>query len=70
MSAATSIPHRKRILGGPWGSLVGDALGVPVENLSAERIRCRWRGKWRMRFIFGRNMVSDDTEHTMMFPPY
>jgi ADP-ribosylglycohydrolase len=31
MSAATSIPHRERILGGLWGSLVGDALGVPVE---------------------------------------
>ncbi|MBI5818170.1 MAG: ADP-ribosylglycohydrolase family protein [Verrucomicrobia bacterium] len=27
----TSISHRERILGGLWGSLVGDALGVPVE---------------------------------------
>jgi len=31
MSAAASISHRERILGGLWGSLVGDALGVPVE---------------------------------------
>jgi ADP-ribosyl-[dinitrogen reductase] hydrolase len=26
--------HRERILGGLWGSLVGDALGVPVEFMS------------------------------------
>jgi ADP-ribosylglycohydrolase len=25
------ISQRERILGGLWGSLVGDALGVPVE---------------------------------------
>ena len=25
------IPKRQRLLGGLWGSLVGDALGVPVE---------------------------------------
>jgi hypothetical protein len=29
MSAAASISHRERILGGLWGSLVGDAL-IPV----------------------------------------
>jgi len=31
MSVPTSISKRERILGGLWGSLVGDALGVPVE---------------------------------------
>lgn len=31
MNAAGTIAHRERILGGLWGSLVGDALGVPVE---------------------------------------
>ncbi|HMP82109.1 MAG TPA: ADP-ribosylglycohydrolase family protein [Verrucomicrobiota bacterium] len=31
MTSSTSISKRERILGGLWGSLVGDALGVPVE---------------------------------------
>jgi ADP-ribosyl-[dinitrogen reductase] hydrolase len=31
MSTPISISKRERILGGLWGSLVGDALGVPVE---------------------------------------
>src|SRR5580698_6167600 len=48
------------------GTAVGDALGLPAENLSAEKIRRRWNGKWKMRLIFGRGMVSDDTEHTLM----
>ncbi len=30
----TNIDRRERILGGLWGSLVGDALGVPVEFMS------------------------------------
>jgi len=48
------------------GTAVGDALGLPAEGMSPERIRKRWRGEWRMRFVFGRGMVSDDTEHTLM----
>jgi ADP-ribosylglycohydrolase len=48
------------------GTAVGDALGLPAENLSPEKIRRRWPGGWKMRFIFGRGMVSDDTEHTLM----
>ena len=31
MNASETISLRDRILGGLWGSLVGDALGVPVE---------------------------------------
>jgi ADP-ribosylglycohydrolase len=48
------------------GTAVGDALGLPAENLSPERIRKRWSGEWRMRFLFGHGMMSDDTEHTIM----
>jgi ADP-ribosyl-[dinitrogen reductase] hydrolase len=48
------------------GTAVGDALGLPAENLSADKIRKRWHGQWKMRFIFGRGMISDDTEHTLM----
>src|SRR6185503_18526094 len=33
--------------------------------MSRQRIRRRWRGVWRHRFLLGRGMVSDDTEHTL-----
>ncbi len=48
------------------GTAVGDALGLPAENLSPEQIRGRCRGHWQMRFVFGPGMISDDTEHTLM----
>ncbi len=48
------------------GTAVGDALGLPAEGLSPRRIARRWHGDWRMRLFFGRGMVSDDTEHTVM----
>jgi ADP-ribosyl-[dinitrogen reductase] hydrolase len=28
-----------RILGGLWGAIIGDALGVPVEFMSREQVR-------------------------------
>lgn len=49
-----------------FGTAVGDALGLPAENLSPESIQRRWKGEWRMRLVFGRGMISDDTEHTLM----
>jgi len=48
------------------GTAVGDALGLPAENLSPESIQRRWKGEWRMRLVFGRGMISDDTEHTLL----
>ncbi len=48
------------------GTAVGDALGLPAENLSPRRIQRRWKGQWRMRFDLNRGMISDDTEHTFM----
>ena len=48
------------------GTAVGDALGLPAENLSPDRIRKWWRGEWRMRLLFGHGLISDDTEHTLM----
>ena len=48
------------------GTAVGDALGLPAENLSPARILKRWKGEWRMRLLFGRGMISDDTEYTLM----
>ncbi len=47
------------------GTAVGDALGLPTEGLSARRAN-RWFGDdLRHRFILGRGMISDDTEHTI-----
>jgi len=60
------VTRREVIEGALLGTAIGDALGLPAEGMSPERIRKRWRGVWRMRFVFGRGMVSDDTEHTLM----
>lgn len=56
----TSIIHAVLL-----GTAVGDSLGLPAENLSPWRIEKRWPGPWTQRFVFGRGMVSDDTEHTV-----
>jgi ADP-ribosylglycohydrolase len=41
-------------------------LGLPSEGLRPVQIRKRWNGEWKQRFIFGRGMCSDDTEHAFM----
>lgn len=55
----------QRLSGLLLGTAVGDALGLPAEGLSRRRIERRWPGPWRHRFLFGRGMCSDDTEHTV-----
>jgi ADP-ribosyl-[dinitrogen reductase] hydrolase len=60
------IPTRATFEGVLFGTAVGDALGLPAENLSPRRIRTLWGGEWRMRFLFGHGMISDDTEHTLI----
>jgi ADP-ribosyl-[dinitrogen reductase] hydrolase len=47
------------------GTAVGDALGLPGEGLSPSRLN-RLFPRAGHHFIFGRGMVSDDTEHTCM----
>lgn len=54
---------QERFAGVLLGTAVGDALGLPAEGLSRNRIERRWHGIWRHRFVFGRGMCSDDTEH-------
>jgi ADP-ribosylglycohydrolase len=39
VSTPSNISKRDRILGGLWGSLVGDALGVPVEFINRETVQ-------------------------------
>src|SRR6266581_2730009 len=62
----TTANLEQRLAGVLVGTAVGDALGLPMENLSPDRIRRRWQGPLRMRLFFGRGMISDDTEHTLM----
>tara|TARA_R110002096_G_scaffold42893_8_gene115363 strand:+ start:1848 stop:2879 length:1032 start_codon:yes stop_codon:yes gene_type:complete len=52
------------VLGSLLGTAVGDALGLPYEGLKRGRVRAF--GVIRHRFLFGRGMFSDDTEHTLM----
>ncbi len=52
------------ILGSLLGTAVGDALGLPYEGMSRRRVAAL--GEIRHRFLMGRGMFSDDTEHTLM----
>lgn len=59
--------HADKLAGVILGTAVGDALGVPYENLSRRRLRRLTCDKpLEHRFALGRGMVSDDTEHTCM----
>ena len=55
---------RHSILGSLLGTAVGDALGLPYEGMSRKRVGAF--GEIRHRFLLGRGMFSDDTEHTLM----
>lgn len=55
------------VAGCVWGTAVGDALGLPCEGLSPRRIPALFGGTPdRHRLVFGRGMISDDTEHTFL----
>jgi ADP-ribosylglycohydrolase len=45
------------------GTAVGDSLGLPYEGLSARRAGKLLPDRTKHHLIFGRGMVSDDTEH-------
>src|SRR5687768_1032701 len=52
------------IIGCLLGTAVGDAMGLPYEGLSRRRAARLLGPPDRHRFLFGRGMVSDDTELT------
>jgi ADP-ribosyl-[dinitrogen reductase] hydrolase len=58
--------NEKAIIGCILGTAVGDALGLPYEGMSPTRARKLLGPPARYRFVFGRGMISDDTEHTCM----
>ena len=49
-----------------FGTAVGDAIGLPYEGLSPARIKKLNAFPLHYNFLFGRGMISDDTEHTCM----
>lgn len=64
-TSSLSSDLKDRFAGLLLGMAVGDALGLPAEGISRDRIQRMWRRQWRHRFLFGRGMISDDTEHTL-----
>jgi ADP-ribosyl-[dinitrogen reductase] hydrolase len=64
--ASISMTNDKAIIGCLLGMAVGDALGLPYEGLSPTRARSLLGPPDRYRFLLGRGMISDDTEHSCM----
>ena len=57
---------RDALIGCMLGLAVGDALGLPCENLSPRRARRLFPHLDRYQFFFGRGVFSDDTEHACL----
>ena len=62
----TSHRTQEALTGVLIGTAVGDALGLPMEGLSARRQRRFFSPPARHRLISHFGMISDDTEHTFM----
>lgn len=58
--------EKNHIAGCILGTAVGDAMGLPYEGMTPDRAARLLGRADRYRFLFGRGMVSDDTEHTCM----
>ena len=54
------------IIGCLVGTAVGDGFGLLYEGLSKRRQVRLYSHLNQSQFLFGRGMVSDDTEHTCM----
>src|SRR5262245_59370239 len=65
-SPLDSIDVQIRLEGLLLGTAIGDALGLPAATLSPGAIRPLCHGNWKMRFLLGKGMISDETEHTLM----
>ena len=54
------------LIGAAIGTAIGDSLGLPREGLSPSRSQKLYGAQIEHRFLFGRGVVSDDTEHTLL----
>lgn len=63
-TAAARTETNDAAVGSLLGTAVGDALGLPYENLSPRRARTLLGTPDRYRFFFRWGFVSDDTEHS------
>lgn len=59
-------PAREPVVGCLLGLAVGDALGLPCENLSSRRAKRLFPHLDRYQFLFRRGVFSDDTEHACL----
>jgi len=58
--------QEKAIIGCLLGTAIGDAMGLSYEGLSRQRLLKLYPALNQYHFIFGKGMVSDDTEHTCL----
>ena len=56
----------KAIIGCLLGTAIGDAIGLPYEGLSSQKINHKFSHINKHRLFFNRGMLSDDTEHICM----
>ncbi|MGP0628393.1 ADP-ribosylglycohydrolase family protein [Nitrospina sp. 32_T5] len=61
-----SFDRQRAVTGCLLGTAVGDALGLPMEGLSRTRQSRLFPDPVAYHFVFGRGMVSDDTQHQVM----
>jgi ADP-ribosyl-[dinitrogen reductase] hydrolase len=54
----------RSIVGTLLGTAVGDSMGLPYEGLSNHRQALLYPEPYQQRLMFGKGMISDDTEHT------
>jgi ADP-ribosyl-[dinitrogen reductase] hydrolase len=57
---------RLAVVGCLLGTAIGDALGLPYEGLTRDRQLVLYPVIDRHRLVFGKGMISDDTEHTCL----
>ncbi len=60
------VPPARAIIGCLLGTAVGDAVGLACEAMSKQRQAKMFPNLDGPRLLFGRGLVSDDTEHTCM----
>ena len=60
------VDKESKISGLLIGTAVGDAIGLPFEGISRRRAKRFFWGELQHNFLFGRGMLSDDTEHTFI----